>query len=53
MNVEAQQSELVLINQASKEKLAKVVSELIRENEEVRMAIINLACASPYIKTQI
>ena len=53
MSTETQQSELVLINQISKEKLAKVVSELIRENEEVRMAIINLACASPYIKTQI
>jgi len=53
MSTETQQSELVLINQISKEKLAKVVSELIRENEEVRMVIINLACASPYIKTQI
>jgi hypothetical protein len=37
---------------ASREELAKVVSELIRENEEVRMAIVNLACASPYIRTQ-
>lgn len=53
MSTETQQSELVLINQISKEKLAKVVSELIRENEEVRMAIINLACTSPYIKTQM
>ena len=48
-----QQSELVLINQVSKAEFAKVVSELIRENEEVRMAIINLACTSPYIKTQM
>ena len=53
MNVEAQQAELVLMNQMSKAELAKVVSELIRENEEVRMAIINLACASPHIKTQM
>ena len=48
-----QQSELVVINQISKTELAKVISELIRENEEVRMAIINLACSSPYIKTQM
>lgn len=53
MSFETQQSELVLVNQMSKEELAKVVSELIWKNEEVRMAIINLACASPYIKTQI
>ena len=52
MSAETQQSELVLMNQMNKEELAKVVSELIRENEEVRMAIINLACASPDIKTQ-
>ena len=53
MSTETQQSELVLINQISKEKLAKVVTELIRENEEIRMAIINLACTSPYIETQM
>ena len=53
MNTETQQSELVLINQASKEEFAKAVTELIRTNQEVRMAITNLACASPYIKTQM
>ena len=53
MSTETQQSELVLVNQMSKEELAKVVSQLIRENAEVRMAIINLACSSPYIKTQM
>ncbi len=53
MSTETQQSELVLMNQISKEELAKVVSELIRENGEVRMAIIKLACASPYIRTQM
>ena len=51
--METQQSELVLTNQMSKEEFAKAMTELIRTNEEVRMAIINLACASPYIKTQI
>jgi hypothetical protein len=37
MSTETQQSELVLMNQMSKEELAMVVSELIREDEEVRM----------------
>ena len=49
----AQQSELVLVDQLSKEELARVIIELIRNNERVRMAIINLACTSPYIKTQM
>ena len=49
----AQQSELVLVDQLSKEDIARVVIELIRNNERVRMAIINLACTSPYIKTQV
>jgi len=53
MSTETQQSELALINQVSKEEFAKAVTELIRTNQEVRMAIINLACASPYIKTQM
>ena len=43
----------IQMESASKEELAKAVSELIRENEEVRMAIINLACSSPNIVTQI
>ena len=49
----AQQPELILVDQLSKEELARVVIELIRTNQEVRMAIINLACTSPYIKTQV
>ena len=53
MKTETQKTKLVLKNQKSKEELAKVVSELIRENEEVRMAIIDLAFSSPYIKTQM
>jgi hypothetical protein len=53
MSTDTQQSKLVLMNQMSREELAKVVSELIWENEEVRMAIINLACASPYVMTQM
>ena len=51
--MEMQHSELVLMNQISKEEFAEIMSELIRNNKEVRMAIINLACASPYIKTQM
>ena len=53
MKMETQQSELVLTNQMSKEEFAQAIIELIRTNQEVRMAIINLACASPYIKTQM
>jgi|GEM_PF-4336942 len=49
----AQQSELVFVEQLSKDEIARVVIELIRNNERVRMAIINLACSSPYIKTQM
>ena len=51
--METQQSELVLTNQMSKEEFAQAIIELIRTNQEVRMAIIDLACASPYIKTQM
>ena len=51
--METQQSELVLINQMGREEFAKAITELIRTNQEVRMAIINLACSSPYIKTQM
>jgi len=50
--METQQSGLVLVDQMSKEEFAKAVTELIRTNQEVRMAITNLVCASPYIKTQ-
>ena len=51
--METQQPELVLINQMSKEQIAKVVAELIKENEDARSAIINLACGSPYIVTRM
>lgn len=42
MNTETQKSELVLINQMSREELGKVILDLIRTNGEVRQAIINL-----------
>ena len=53
MSTETQQSELVLINQMGKDEFAKAIIELIKTNQEVRMAIINLACSSPHIKTQM
>ena len=53
MTGEAQQSELVLVNQMSKEELADMISEIIRENGNVRQAIINLVCACPNIVTEI
>ena len=36
-----------------KEELAKQVVQLIRENDEVRLAVINLVCSSPYVVTEI
>ena len=53
MNAETQKSELVLINQMSKEEFGKVVLDLIRTNGEVRQAIINLVCACPNVLTEI
>ena len=53
MNIETQQSELVLLNQMSKEQLAKVLVELIREDREVQKAILNLTLSCPNIVTRI
>jgi len=53
MNVETLQSELVLLNQMSKDQLAKVLVELIKNDREVQRAILNLAFACPNIVTQI
>ena len=53
MNVETQQSKLVLLNQMSKGELAKVLVELIRCDREVQRAILNFAFSCPNIMTQI
>ena len=43
----------VLINQMSKEELAKVIAELVRDNAEVQQALIELMCSSPNVVTEI
>jgi hypothetical protein len=53
MNVETQQPDLVLLDQVSKEELAKVVVELIKNDPEVQRAILDLAFSCPNIVTQI
>ena len=49
---QTQQMETVLLNAISKEELAQIIVELIRDNSEVRMALVNLMCASPHVVTQ-
>lgn len=53
MSFEKQQAEVVLINQISKEELARVVVELIKNDQGVQRAIINLAFSCPNIVSQI
>ena len=52
MSMGIQWSGSVKLNQMNKMELAKLLAELICEDENVRMAIINLASASPYINTR-
>lgn len=42
----------VLINPMSKEELAKVIAEFVRDNAEVQKALIELMCISPNVMTQ-
>ncbi len=53
MSFEKQLSELILLNQISKDELAKVLAELIKNDQEVQRAIINLAFSCPNIVSQI
>ncbi len=53
MNVESQQPEMIVLNQTSKDELVRVLVELIKNDREVRMAILNLAFSCPNIVTQI
>jgi len=48
-----QQSELVLLNGISKEEFAKLLADLINNDQEVRKAILNLAFSCPNIVTQV
>ena len=53
MNIETQQSEMVLLNQMNKDELAKVLAELIKNDREVQKVILNLAFSCPNIVTRI
>jgi hypothetical protein len=48
-----QHSELVSLDGFSKEEFARLVVDLISNNQEVQKAILNLAFCSPNIVTQI
>jgi hypothetical protein len=52
MRLENQRSGVVLLNEMSREELSKALVALIKNDRQVRMAIINLALASPYIVRQ-
>jgi hypothetical protein len=52
MKFDNQRSGLVLLNEMSREELTKALVALIKNDRQVRMAIINLALASPYIVRQ-
>jgi hypothetical protein len=52
MKYENQRSGLVLLNEMSREELGEVLVALIKNDRQVRMAIINLVLASPYIVRQ-
>jgi len=47
MTGEIQKSELVLMNQISKEQLAEVMAELIKSNPKVISALYNVICNCP------
>jgi len=51
--METQHSELVSLNGISKEELARLLADLINNDQEVQKAILNLAFSCPNIVTQI
>ena len=53
MNFERQGSELVFLNQTSKEELAQVVVELIKDSSELRRVILEVVWNCPNIVTQV
>jgi len=48
-----QHSELVSLNEISKEEFMRLLVDLIKNKQEVRKAILNLAFSCPNIVTQI
>ena len=53
MNIGTQQSEMVLLSQMSKEELAKIAIELIKDSKELRRAILEVVWNCPNIVTQV
>ena len=53
MKVGVQQAEMVLLNDMSKEELAKIAVELIRDSKELRRAILDVVWNCPIIVTQV
>ncbi len=53
MNFEKQQSEMVLLNQMSREEFAQILSDLVKDNRELQRAILEVVWSCPNIVTQI
>ena len=53
MNLKEEQLELVLLNQINEYVLAKVVVEWIKNNEDLRRAILEVAWKCPNIMTRV
>ena len=53
IKMETQHSELVSLNGRSKEELARLLADLINNDQEVQKAILNLAFSCPNIVTLI
>lgn len=53
MNLETQQSELVLLNQMSREELDKILADLVKDNRELQRAILEVVWSCPNIVRKI
>jgi hypothetical protein len=53
MSFQKQHAETIVLNNMSKDKVAEILVELIKNDREVRRAILNLALSCPNIVTQI
>lgn len=51
--LQTQQVQTVLLSAITKNELARIVAELIRDNQEIQKALINLMRISPNVVTQI
>jgi len=53
MNLKTQQSELVLLNQMSRDEFAKILVDLIKDNRELRRAILEVVWSCPNIVREV